>query len=194
MRILVIYAHPSGKSFNHALLDVLMEEATTKGHDCEVRDLYADSFQPVLTEKDFEEFNHGSIPPDIKREQDAVRKADVVAFIHPIWWFGLPAILKGWIDRVFSYGFAYGHDSRGVKPLLAGKKAIIINTAGGADTDAAEATDFMRAMIKVTDMGIYHFVGLDIILRRMFFQVPSATGEERREMLETLRSDLRKIL
>ncbi|MCC8116562.1 MAG: NAD(P)H-dependent oxidoreductase, partial [Planctomycetes bacterium] len=135
-----------------------------------------------------------SIPPDIKREQDAVRKADVVAFIHPIWWFGLPAILKGWIDRVFSYGFAYGHDSRGVKPLLAGKKAIIDNTARGDEKSSYDDTGYKDAITRLNDVGIYRFVGFDIILRRMFFSIPAKSDSERRELIAALRDDFQKVL
>lgn len=194
MNILAVYAHPSRKSFNHAILDVVLDEATRKGHHMETRDLYVENFQPVLRESDFETFSRGEIPEDVKTEQEAVRRADVVVFIHPIWWFGLPAIIKGWIDRVFSYGFAYGHDSKGVKPLLAGKKAIVITTSGGAEATGYDETGYKDAMIKLTEQGIYKFVGFDVILRRMFFQVPTAGDEARRAMLEVVRSDLRKIL
>lgn len=194
MHILAVYAHPSRKSFNRALLDVLLDVAGTKGHKCEVLDLYADGFQPSLTEEDFAAFDRGNVPEDVQRMQDAVNRSDIVVFIHPIWWFGLPAIMKGWIDRVFSYGFAYSHDSRGVKPLLTGKKAIIVNTAGGAETTGYDDTGYKSAMIKLTDVGIYNFVGLDVILRRMFFQVPIASDEERRDMLGRFRMDLQKML
>lgn len=194
MHILVVYAHPSPKSFNHAILETVLDEARLKGYTSAVRDLYAEKFNPVLSDADIESFNRGKIPSDIKAMQEAVREAKVVIFIHPIWWFGIPAILKGWIDRVFSYGFAYGHDSRGVKPLLTGRNAIVINTAGGAEGPSYDETGFKDAFIKLTDQGIYDFVGLEILLRRMFFEVPSASDEKRREMLETLRKDLRRVL
>ena len=194
MNILVVFAHPSPKSFNRSLLETVREEAGAKGHECRVRDLYALGFRPALTDEDMEAFNHNNVPADIKAEQEAVTWADVVVFMHPIWWFGVPAIFKGWIDRVFAYGFAYGHDSRGVKPLLAGKKAVVVNTAGGAEVTGYDDTGYKQAIIKLTDIGIYNFVGLEVILRRMFFQIPIASDEERRVMQERLRLDLRKIL
>lgn len=194
MHILAIFAHPSPKSFNRSVLGVLLDEAERKGHSLAVRDLYAEKFNPVLSEDDIEAFNRGATPPDIKNMQEAVRAANIVAFIHPIWWFGLPAILKGWIDRVFSYGFAYGHDSRGVKPLLEGRSAIIVNTAGGAEETAYVESGYGEAYGKLTDRGVYGFVGLDVLLRRTFYEVPSASDARRREMLETLRNDLRRVL
>lgn len=194
MHILAVFAHPSSKSFNRSILQILAEVAAAKGHDCNVLDLYEENFNPVLSDADFDTFNRAQIPEDILDNQKRVKNADVVFFIHPIWWFGMPAILKGWIDRVFSYGFAYGHDSRGVKPLLAGKKAVIINTAGGAEEPSYERTGFKDAIVKLNDLGIYQFVGFDIILRRFFFEVPAASDAERRDMLEELRLDLGKIL
>lgn len=194
MNILAIYAHPGQKSFNRSILETVLDEAGVKKHDCRVLDLYAEKFNPVLTDDDIEAFNRGKIPADIKAMQNAVKAAKIIIFIHPIWWFGIPAILKGWIDRVFSYGFAYGHDSRGIKPLLADKKAVIVNTAGGTETPDYDETGYREAYMKLTNQGIYGFVGLDVILHRMFFEVPSASDERRREMLEVLRNDLRRIL
>ncbi len=194
MRILAVFAHPSQACFNRAVLDALRDESAKKGHDCSVLDLYRLKFNPVLSDDDFEDFNRGRIPRDIEKMQAKVKDADVVAFIHPLWWFGMPAILKGWIDRVFSYGFAYGHDSRGVKPLLAGKKAIVINTAGGDEKSSYDDTGYKDAITKLNDDGIYRFVGFDIILRRMFFAIPAKSDSERRELIAVLREDFQKVL
>ncbi len=194
MRILAVYAHPSPKSFNRNILDAVLDEARIKGHEVSVLDLYALKFNPVLSDADMEEFNRGKTPKEIQKMQDEVSAANVVVYIHPLWWFAMPAILKGWIDRVFSYGFAYGHDSKGVKPLLAGKKAIIINTAGGAEGPSYDATGFKNAITKLNDQAIYAFVGFDIILRRFFFEVPARSEAERRQLLEELRQDIRKVL
>ncbi len=194
MRILSVIAHPSPRCFNRLLARQLAEVAEEKGHACETLDLYAEGFNPVLSDEDVESFNRGKTPPDIKRQQERIRAAEVVAFFHPVWWFGMPAVLKGWVDRVFSYGFAYGHDSRGVKPLLRGKKAMLVNTTGGAEKQSYAETGFQSAMTKVVDQGIYEFVGFEIILRRFFFEVPTASDEKKREMAEALRGELRKVL
>ncbi len=194
MRILAVFAHPSPRCFNRSVLDALADVARAKTHGLDILDLYAEKFNPVLTEKDFETFNRGKTPPDVAAMQKRVADADVVAFIHPLWWFGMPAILKGWIDRVFSYGFAYGHDSRGVRPLLAGRKAVVVNTAGGSEMESYEATGFKDSICKLNDLGIYRFVGFDVILHRMFFEIPAASPERRRELLSQLREDLHKTL
>lgn len=194
MRILTVLAHPARKSFNRALHAALLEVAEEKGHLAEVCDLYAMGFNPVLTEEDMESFNRGRTPADIAAVQEQIFKADVVALVHPVWWFGVPAILKGWVDRVFSYGFAYGHDSRGVKPLLSGKKLIIASTAGAAERSGYRDNGFGAAMTLLNDVGIFEFVGFEIILRRVFYGVPAASDEERRGMLDDFRSDLSRIL
>ena len=194
MRILTVLANPNKHCFSRVLVEKLFEVAGDKGHECDLLDLYREDFNPILSEEDFEAFNRGRTPDDIKAQQDRIAQADVVAFFHPVWWFGMPAVMKGWIDRVFSYGFAYGHDSRGVKPLLTGKKAILVNTAGGAKKQSYDETGFQDAMVKLLDLGIYQFVGFEIILRRFFFEVPTASDERKREMADSLRDELWKIL
>ncbi|MDR1613824.1 MAG: NAD(P)H-dependent oxidoreductase [Planctomycetota bacterium] len=193
MRILTIYSHPIPDSFNAAILTAISEEVALRGHEHNIRDLYKMGFNPVLGIADFEQFNRGTIPADIKKEQDAIRKADILFLVHPIWWSGMPAILKGWIERVFSYGFAYGHDSKGVKALLTGKKAVIVNTTGGTEKSFADS-GFGDAFRLLAQDSIYRFVGLDIALHRTFYQIPSVSREARGEMLDSLRADLQRIL
>jgi NAD(P)H dehydrogenase (quinone) len=193
LHILAIFAHPSPDSFNAAILAAIVDEISLRGHDHAVHDLYKMKFNPALSQKDFEQFNRGKTPVDIKKAQDAIQQADILFFVHPVWWFGMPAILKGWIERVFSYGFAYGHDSKGVRGLLAGKKAAIVNTTGGTEKNFLD-TGYGEAFRFLTHECIYRFVGLDIVLQRTFYQVPSSTREERDEMLAVLRADLKYIL
>lgn len=105
MKHLVVYAHPVAGSVNHQLLNSVLE--SLKGHEVEVRDLNQLAFNPVLSSEDLAGQRRGEVATDVKTEQDFIREADVITFIYPIWWAGLPAILKGYVDRVFSYGFAY---------------------------------------------------------------------------------------
>ncbi|MBV7273126.1 NAD(P)H-dependent oxidoreductase [Clostridiaceae bacterium UIB06] len=102
MNHLIIYAHPSTNSFSNAILDELKECSMKKNCRTEVRDLYSIGFDPVLRAADFEGICGGKTPEDIKREHGYIKWADLITFIYPIWWTGMPAILKGYIDRVFS--------------------------------------------------------------------------------------------
>lgn len=135
MNHLIVFAHPHQESFNRAILDTAVRALQTKGHEVHVRDLYQLGFNPVLTGEDTAEMKKGSTPADIQAEQAFITKADVITFVYPVWWTGLPAILKGYVDRVFAYGFAYQYNSQGgIDKLLAGKKGVIypyIRHSGG---------------------------------------------------------------
>jgi len=118
MKYLIVYAHPDSKSFNHAILETISEELKKKKKEFKVRDLYKIGFNPVLSTKDLSEIQKGAVPQDIKREQNYISKADTIIFVFPIWWSSMPAILKGYIDRVFSLKFAYDITEDGVMGLL----------------------------------------------------------------------------
>lgn len=106
MNHLIIFAHPSSASFSSAILEKVKECSIKKECKTEVRDLYSIGFDPNLRAADFEGLCGGNTPEDIKREQNYIEWADLITFIYPIWWTGMPAILKGYIDRVFSYELA----------------------------------------------------------------------------------------
>jgi len=110
MRHLVIYAHPNQDSLNSQLKEALVQQLEEQGHDIIIRDLYRMNFNPILSSNDIIGQMSGESAGDITREQEFITWAETITFIHPIWWTGLPAILKGYIDRVFTYGFAYRYD------------------------------------------------------------------------------------
>jgi len=186
MKYLIVYAHPNPKSFNHAIKEAVEDKLRRSGMPFEVRDLYEIKFNPVLSGSDFVSFKQGQAPEDIKREQEYVKNADILIFIYPIWWFGMPAILKGYIDRVFSYGFAYVADEKGLHGLLSDKKVIIFNTTGGSEEDY-EQGGYKGALKKTTEIGTLKLCGLKIILHKYFHAVPTVTNEARTKMLEELK-------
>ncbi|MDP5273597.1 NAD(P)H-dependent oxidoreductase [Chengkuizengella axinellae] len=183
MKHLVIYAHPNPQSFNNAIKEAVVNSLKNKGHEVEVRDLYALGFQPVLNGSDFETFQSGQMPSDIQAEQEHIKNADVITFIYPIWWTGLPAILKGYIDRVFAYGFAYSVDEQGgyVKHLT-GKKGLIINTTG-APTEFYDQVGMTGSLKQTSDTGILDFVGIEAIHHQFFGAVPTVDDATRKGML-----------
>ena len=128
MKYLIVYAHPNPKSFNHAILETISGELQKKKKEVKVRDLYKIGFNPVLSIKDLSAIEKGAVPKDIKKEQNYISKADTLIFIFPIWWSAMPAMLKGYIDRVFSLKFAYDITADGVIGLLKGKKVFIVST------------------------------------------------------------------
>lgn len=133
MRILIVLAHPKSDSFNAAVCAALCESLRAAGHEIDIADLNREGFHPVLRGPELEEL--GTAPPleDVRRYQQRILSADALAFIFPVWWFGLPAILKGFVDRVFREGFAFQFTKGGrVHGLLRHKKALIIGTAGAS--------------------------------------------------------------
>lgn len=155
MNILIVFAHPERHSLNGALLDVAISALQAQGHEVRVSDLYAMRWKATVDRSDFpdipaderlivasassREFAEGGLTDDVKAEQDKLRWADTVIFQFPLWWFAMPAILKGWVDRVYACGFAYGvgeHSDRRWgdrygEGAMAGKRAMLVVTAGG---------------------------------------------------------------
>lgn len=160
MKHLIVYAHPNPESLNHAILETSVRTLKQNGHEVVVRDLYALDFQPILKPADIAAMRAGQTPPDIKAEQEFITQADVLCFIYPIWWAGIPAILKGYIDRVFSYGFAYGTGEAGIIKMLTGKKGLIINTHG-TPKDIYDQMGMTAGLTITSDTGIFDFVGIE---------------------------------
>ncbi|MFT3804490.1 MAG: NAD(P)H-dependent oxidoreductase [Burkholderiaceae bacterium] len=147
MKVLIVFAHPEPKSFGRALLDRSVETLRSCGHEVVVSDLYAMDFDPVATGRDFTErrFPHAlqydreqklasqrrTFTDEIRTEIDKLLACDLLILQFPLWWFSVPAILKGWIDRVFANGTVYGSggmrfDQGGLK----GRKAMLAFTTG----------------------------------------------------------------
>jgi NAD(P)H dehydrogenase (quinone) len=155
MNVLVVYAHPEPRSLNGSLKDYAVKHLRDAGHTVQVSDLYAMHWKATLDADDFLDrdpgarldpsldsrhaFETGRQSQDIAIEQDKLRWADAVILVFPLWWFSMPAILKGWVERVYAYGFGYGvgehSDSRWGdrygEGMLAGKRAMLVVTAGG---------------------------------------------------------------
>lgn len=182
MDYLIVCAHPNPKSFNMAIRQEIEKILTQKKKTFAARDLYQMKFNPVLAGDDFMAFKEGKTPKDIETEQKYIREADKIIFIYPIWWFGMPAALKGYIDRVFSYGFAYEFGPSGLKGLLGGKKVMIVNTTGGANEDYDKA-GFNKALQTTVNLGVFGLCAMEVILHKFFYAVPQVTDEARKKML-----------
>lgn len=145
MKALIVFAHPNPLSLNGRLKDQAVRTLTGAGHSVEVSDLYGMHFQAVAGPDDFIQLSNPgyfdlqkeqihalgnqNFTPEIADEQEKLRRADLLIFQFPFWWYSMPAIVKGYFDRVFSVGFAYGSGFE-----LAGKK-VLVSTTTGAGTD-----------------------------------------------------------
>lgn len=182
MKALVIYAHPNPESFNHAILKSVEEGLREQEHEVKIRDLYGMSFDPILDAEDLSLISKGETPEDIRREQADVTWADGLVFIYPLWWHDRPAILKGWMDRVFLNGFAFEYGPQGPTGLLGGKKALVLQTSGNPEA-VYDAWDTKGAIKKIITTGGLEFFGIQDITYKVFFGVPIVSDEERQAML-----------
>ncbi|WP_243525045.1 NAD(P)H-dependent oxidoreductase [Bacillus pseudomycoides] len=193
MKHLIVYAHPNPQSFNHAILETVKAELEGKDHEVRVRGLYELNFNPVLSASDFVSFSQGKTPADIQEEQEHITWADSIIFIYPVWWAGLPAILKGYVDRVFSHGFAYAYGENGIERLLSGKKGLLLSTMGNSK-EAYTASGMFDAMKKTTDAGIFEFTGIETLEHTFYTSVPSVDGDVRKEYLEEVKAVVNRLL
>jgi len=180
MNTLIVYAHPNPLSFNQSILKVVHNAFQKRGDKVQLKDLYAERFDPVLGDSQLSLQNEGKLPDDIKREQEQVSWADMIVVIYPLWWFDRPAILKGWFDRVFTNGYAFTFDDHGLHGLLNGKRAMVIVTAGGTKEDFGKNAD---QLTKSTTEGTLAFCGITDIVDRVFYSVTMVDDEARGAML-----------
>jgi putative NADPH-quinone reductase len=132
MRILLVHAHPRPDSFNAALKDAVLKGLGNR-HEVELRDLYAEGFNPALSAE--ERGRYHDIPANLEGIEDHVeslRRAEALILVYPTWWYGLPAMLKGWFDRVWSPGVAFTLTDGAIAPALTNIRRIIVVTTYGS--------------------------------------------------------------
>lgn len=185
MNHLIVYAHPSADSFNHAIVERSVAALSFSGV-CDVVDLYAEHFDPVRSPQ---EHAASSVPPDVQASQRRIEWADHLLFIFPIWWYDRPAILKGWCDRVLSYGFAYRFDPELGTPvgLLHDKVATVVATSGLIDADDPGLEWALRSLAT----GTLAFCGIADTRCLPLFCVPRVSAQARTQMLATVDEFLR---
>lgn len=185
MKQLIIYAHPSvDNSMNNRIKDRMIRVYKKFGHDVILRDLYDIKFNPVLSPEDLKTRNTPYVPLDVKQEQQYISDADVINVVYPVWWTGMPAILKGYFDRVFQFGFAYGMDQNGIVKLLKGKKAFLVSTHGMPQK--AYENGMYKALNLTSDSGIFDFCGIEVLHHEYFASASSADDATRMQFLESL--------
>ncbi|MCM8736100.1 NAD(P)H-dependent oxidoreductase [Azospirillum sp. A1-3] len=160
MKHVVVFAHPRSGSFIRQAVGAYVDELEQCGHAVTVRDLYAMGFNPVLSEEELA--GTGPVPEDIQREQDLITASQAVSFVFPIWWAGMPAMLKGYVDRVFSYGFAWEMRGEEVEGKLHGRKGLIV-TSSGAPMAFLEATGERQAFTVTQDVAIMGLCGIRVV-------------------------------
>jgi NAD(P)H dehydrogenase (quinone) len=213
MRVLIVFAHPEPKSFNAALKDTAVSLFAAQGHEVKVSDLYTMGFDPVGGKKDFtalgdpdffkyqaEQVNawkNDLFVPEVKAEMEKLEWADLVIFNFPLWWFSLPAILKGWVDRVFAMGFCYGA-GKGVYEngtYRGKKKGMLTITTGGPEIaygDNGKNGDIDKIIYHIQH-GMLYFVGMDVLPPFIAWSPARLTDEERKKHIENYTAHLQNL-
>ena len=135
MQVYVLFAHPSKKSFTGDVLESFTLGLRDAGHSFEVADLYAMNFQSELNLPEYKRETgldpNAEVPLDVKAEQEKINKANALVFIYPVWWCDCPAKLKGWFDRVFTFGYAYQYiNGEHFTSKIHIEKALVLCSAG----------------------------------------------------------------
>ena len=192
MKVLVVFAHPNTDSFNGAVLKTATDTLSQGKHEIRVKDLYRANWNPLLTTEDLQKLYSGQVPADIAAEHADVTWAEMVVFIYPIWWFEQPAILKGWIDRVFCHGFAYKVTEQGLmEGLLKGKKGVVVTTSG-ANEENMKQNGILAAINTCMIKGTLAFSGFSDIVYQNLYEVPAVSDGDRKQMLNQVRGILEK--
>ncbi len=184
MNILIVLAHPKAGSFNHAIADSIRTALQARGDQVTLRDLHAESFDPVLTPAELERGNVA--PPVVREHADAVLAADGIVIIHPNWRSQPPAILKGWVDRVFRQGVTYAFGPNGVDEMLRGKRAVVFTTSNTPrDVELKVYGDPLENLWKTVIFGL---CGVRDFTRRNFESIVMSTPEQRSQWLAEVRT------
>ena len=195
-RYLIVYAHPEPRSLNGYLLDRAVAGLSAAGHEVVVSDLYAMGFKAVADGNDFagavpgerlvyhaasaRAYQGGDQAEDVAAEQAKLLAADAVILQFPLWWFSMPAILKGWVDRVFAGGFAIGVPKPGTRQWLrygegrlSGRRAMLALTTGGRDAQYGPRGIHgpIEDLLFPIEHGLLHYVGLTVAPAFVSYQV-----------------------
>ncbi|MEO1329003.1 MAG: NAD(P)H-dependent oxidoreductase [Pseudomonadota bacterium] len=185
MRVLTVLDHPDPGSLSAAAAARFGAGAQAAGHEVELADLHAERFDPRWSPTDVARQAGGPTPPDLLREQARIDRADAVCLVFPLYWWGMPAMTKGWIDRVWSFGWAYDQLDDPEKSLQRPRTLVLLVLAG-ARSDEMEQEGFNAALETAWLKGTFGYFGFT---RRTMEVLNGTEGSEarRKALLERAR-------
>ena len=209
MNVLIVLVHPESQSFNASLTRSAQARLEAAGHAVQVSDLYGQGFNPVLGRADYgapderlfllkasrERLEQNAVPDDILAEQDKVLWADAVIFQFPIWWFAIPAMLKGWFERVYSHGFGYGlgiysdtrWGDRYGEGRLVGKRAMVCTTMGGMAEHYSDRgiNGPIEDLLYMINHGLLFYAGFEVLEPHLIYRADHLTEADYPAILES---------
>jgi len=184
MNVLIIYTHPNPNSLNHAILEQVEQGLKDGNHSYELIDLYADNFNPVLVYNEQKKRRDMENDPETAHYRELIKQADHLIFIYPIWWYAPPAMLKGFIDRVFVSGFAYTTKGKLPKGFFTDKSAWVIYTI---DSPSWYVKLFRKSVEwRVFKGAILGFCGVKKVKRTMLAGVKNSNSTGRQKWLKLI--------
>jgi len=208
MKVFIVHAHHEPHSFNAALTRLAQDVLTEAGHVVQISDLYAMKFDPVSDRRNFTSVKNpdylkqqmeeqyatetSSFAPDIAAELEKLDWCDVLIFQFPLWWFSLPAILKGWVDRVFAMGAVYGGGKWYDQGQFQGRRAMLSVTTGGGPGiySPMGLNGDINQILYPINHGILRFVGFDVLPPFIAYGVSRAGDDGRSNYLDEYRQRL----
>jgi NAD(P)H dehydrogenase (quinone) len=173
----IIVAHPNLESFNLTMARAYQAAAQRSGGQAVLRDLYRIGFDPRLADGEIPRPGGFAPAEDVKAERALIGDADVFVFVYPLWFNGPPAMMKGYVERVFGMGFGYGAGQTGAEPLLRGRMMVSISSSG-APKDWMVETGAWQAVRKLFDEHFSAVCGLSVVDHLHFGEiVPGITAE-----------------
>jgi NAD(P)H dehydrogenase (quinone) len=179
MHSLIVIAHPEATSYTHSVAEqVIAGLKEDPQNSYELADLTAEAFDPRYTHADHRAFREGITPPaDALAEQARIDRADLLIMIFPVYWWSMPAILKGWIDRVFTNGWAYIDADGKETTRLLGRLAIQTIAIGGATQRTYDKRGYARAIQTQIDQGIFGYVGARVVGSELLLPLDAASSQ-----------------
>lgn len=200
MKVLIVYAHPREEGLNRGILEAAVSTLEKNNHKVTVRDLYKMNFNPVLDGPDMIHIVDGKFvrenetyPKDVLLEQELILEHDLLLYIFPIWWNSYPAILKGYIDRVFAHGFAYSFEDDEPRKRFAGKKALFLTTTGQPQQENGVDTPLTQAIKTTTSEWMFNGNGVEVLDHVFYGRVPYLEKEELDNIILDVKERLGKI-
>jgi NAD(P)H dehydrogenase (quinone) len=187
MHALIVVAHPKPSSATHAVAARVAEGVRRAGHSAEIADLAAEGFDPRFTEHDIAVHRERrAAAAEVLSEQARIDRADALVLVYPVYWWSFPALLKGWIDRVFANGWAYD-EARGT-PLARklGGLPVYLAAIGGADWRTYARHGYFGAMRTQIDHGIFDYCGAQVPRTELLLEPADGDWRENFEIADAL--------
>lgn len=194
MNHLIIFAHPNTeKSFGRAIANRIVDISEKLGVNVQFRDLYTLNFNPIISFDELQNANKGIIPQDIQQEHALILQADLITLVYPLWWMGFPAILKGYLDRVLSHGFAYKTENGESVGLLKGKCMQQFITLG-SNVEKYQEFGVDKSLDHCLVNGLFNYCGIENVEHELFGDIHIIDDAARQAMIETAAQKTKVIL